>query len=107
MAQFYTDPDRSSYEYALPDAETFQLTAEEAAVLDEDAVSEAGERFPLMHMNSRERERAIAWIIDEYGIIGGWFYWCCFPGCLPDGPAVGPFKSETSARAAAIEDAAE
>ena len=23
----------------------------------------------------------------------GWFYWTCFPGCLPDSDAFGPFKS--------------
>lgn len=23
----------------------------------------------------------------------GWFYWCCMPGCLPEGDAMGPFDS--------------
>lgn len=27
----------------------------------------------------------------------GWYYWPCFPGCLPDGPAVGPFETEREA----------
>ena len=31
----------------------------------------------------------------------GWYWWPCFPGCLPDNDAVGPFTSE----AAAIADA--
>jgi len=33
----------------------------------------------------------------------GWFYWACFPGCLPDGPAMGPFDSEAEALADARE----
>ena len=31
----------------------------------------------------------------------GWYWWPCFPGCLPDGDAVGPFQTEREA----VEDA--
>lgn len=31
----------------------------------------------------------------------GWYYWFCFPGCLPDSDPVGPFATE----AEALEDA--
>lgn len=27
----------------------------------------------------------------------GWYWWPCFPGCLPDGPEHGPFASEQEA----------
>ena len=27
----------------------------------------------------------------------GWYWWPCFPGCLPDGDAVGPFQTERDA----------
>ena len=27
----------------------------------------------------------------------GCYWWSCFPGCLPDGDAVGPFQSEAEA----------
>lgn len=27
----------------------------------------------------------------------GWYWWACFPGCLPDGPPCGPFDSEEDA----------
>lgn len=30
-------------------------------------------------------------------IESGWYWWACFPGCLPDGEASGPFTSSTSA----------
>lgn len=29
----------------------------------------------------------------------GWFWWACFPGYLPDGDAIGPFKTEAEATA--------
>lgn len=31
----------------------------------------------------------------------GFYYWFCFPGCLPDSDPFGPFESEESALAAA------
>ncbi len=35
---------------------------------------------------------------DDGGSTGpGWFYWFCFPGCLPDSDPVGPFASEQEA----------
>ncbi len=27
----------------------------------------------------------------------GWYWWACFPGCLPDSDPVGPFTSEAEA----------
>jgi len=99
--QAYSDPERESDPYALPDIETFQLTAEEAVQLDEDLMWEAGKEFPLMHMNSRDREKALDWAIEESGATGGWFWQSCFPGCLPDSDPIGPFETEQ----AALEDA--
>lgn len=31
----------------------------------------------------------------------GWYYWYCFPGCLPDSDPIGPFETEEEAIAAA------
>jgi hypothetical protein len=33
----------------------------------------------------------------------GWYWWACFPGCLPDGDASGPFANSRQA----LEDADE
>ena len=33
----------------------------------------------------------------------GFYWWACFPGCLPDGEPFGPFETEEEA----IKDAAE
>ena len=103
IMQAYSNPDRESDPHALPDIEVFQLTADEAVQQDEDLMWEAGKQFPLMHMNSRDREKAIDWAVKESGATGGWFWWSCFPGCLPDSSAFGPFKT----RAEALADARE
>jgi len=33
----------------------------------------------------------------------GWYWWACFPGCLPDGEASGPFATSTEAYNSAME----
>ena len=103
MMQAHRDPARASDPHALPDLEVFQLTSEEAAMLDEDATAEACKRFPLANMNFHAREKALAWVVSEYGDGAGWYWRACLPGCLPDGPPFGPFPSAE----AALEDARE
>lgn len=40
---------------------------------------------------------------DEQGcsMEDGWYWWSCSPGCLPDGPAEGPFDTSLHAWGAA------
>jgi hypothetical protein len=97
--RFYSTPSREMETYALPDCEVFQLTAAEVAEQDEDLIYEYGRRheFRLWSMNSATREKMIDAIIEEQGITGGWFYWFCFPGCLPDSQPMGPFASRDEA----------
>ncbi len=101
--QAYSNPKRASDPYSLPDVEVFEPTAGEAVQQDEDLMWEASKRFPLCHMNSRDRDKAIAWAVEESRITGGWFWWACFPGCLPNSYAFGPFDT----RQAALDDAQE
>ena len=84
--QAYSQPDREDEPTALPDLEIFQLTAAEVAEMDEDLIHEYLKRheFRLASMNGRTREAMFDAMIEEEGITGGWFYWYCFPGCLPD-----------------------
>ena len=93
--QFYSDPKRQSEPHALPDCEVFELTAEEAAAMDEDLVSEYLRKpeYRLATMNSEVQAKMIAAIVEEEGVEGGWFYHYCFPGCLPEGPPNGPFAT--------------
>jgi hypothetical protein len=36
--------------------------------------------------------------LDEDGLpMPGWYWWACFPGCMPDGEVMGPFDTEQEA----------
>lgn len=37
--------------------------------------------------------------LGEDDSLAGWYWWACFPGCLPDGEPVGPFATEAEALA--------
>jgi len=30
---------------------------------------------------------------DENPLPAGWYYWSCFPGCMPDSDPYGPFET--------------
>jgi hypothetical protein len=108
MSQHYSNPQREADPHALPDLEIFQFTAREVAEQDGEMVDEYMRRpeFRLASMNSRVEAMFDA-MIEEEGITGGWFYWYCFPGCMPDSDAIGPFESRAEALKAALDDAAE
>lgn len=57
----------------------------------------------------RDSDSSTGWVSFEYGMGGaireeadpaaweGWYWQACFPGCLPDGDPMGPFKTESEA----------
>ena len=75
--QHYSDPKRASDPHALPDVEVFYLDGTDGddgtTLTDEDGA-------PLPR---------------------GYYWWPCFPGCMPDGEPNGPWETE----AEAMEDA--
>jgi len=73
MTQYYSDESRENSPYALPDVEVFYATEGE---LSDFANTDDDEVFPA-----------------------GWYWWTCFPGCLPDSDPIGPFESEEEALA--------
>ena len=105
MTHHYSNPNRANDTYALPDVETFQLTAREVAEQDEDLIWDYMKRreFRLASMNSRTRDAMFDAMIEEEGISGGWFFWFCFPGCMPDSSPSGPYATECEAAQAAEE----
>jgi hypothetical protein len=78
--QFYSDQEREGDPYALPDVEVFYLSEDEVG-------------------DEADPDSCFA---DLSG--AGWYYWPCFPGCMPDGDPIGPFDSEEEAIADARED---
>lgn len=75
--QAYSDPKRASNPYALPNIEVFWH--EHVAHQDETDAC-------LANADS-----------DEECPGQGYYWWSCFPGCLPDGDAIGPFETEKEA----------
>jgi hypothetical protein len=78
--QAYSDPKRASDPHALPNVEVFYHAYDGTARTE--WLDDAGEPYDA-----------------------GWYWWPCFPGCLPDGDPVGPFATEAEALADAQEDA--
>ena len=101
MPYIYSDTLRETDTYSLPDVEVFQMTAEEVAESDEELVHSYLKRFPLATMNSKEREEMLSAMIEEEGITGGWSWWSCFPGCLPESGPMGIYATREEAEAAA------
>ena len=74
MTQAYFNPERESDPYALPDCEVF---------------------YRSQHDNKLD-----GWTDDDgEPLPSGWYWWACFPGCLPDGEPCGPFETEEEALA--------
>ena len=72
MSQQYSDPARADEQYALPDLEAFY---------------NYGPGSPFWNGDADMAE--------------GWYFWYCFPGCLPDSDPMGPYASEQLAVEAA------
>lgn len=89
MSQHYSEPDREDDAYSLPDLEVFyhQHAKRELCMLN------AGHKAEIYG----------ECIVDEEGdCLGtGWYFWYCFPGCLPDSQPMGPYETEAAALAEA------
>ena len=99
--QLYSNPAKQHDKWSLPDIEVFQMTAREYAEGDsnEELIHEYMRKheFRLASMNRTVLEAMFDAMIEEEGIEGGWFWWTCIPGCLPDSCAFGPFKTKEEA----------
>ena len=103
MAQHYSDPDRESDVYSLPDVETWKDAIVEVSTrcgVFEVCRSTANANPPICPSCDRESCFISSAVLDR----SGWFYWFCLPGCMPDseGP-IGPFDTEELALADARE----
>ena len=88
--QAYSNPERESDPYTLPDLEVFHI--------DEAFVASLGwdDDMPTEDMNYHDSD-------GEY-LGDGWYYWYCLPGCLPDSTAFGPYTTPALALIDARED---
>lgn len=76
MSQAYSDPERENDPYALPDVEVFYM--------DDSDCEECNTEDTAVGLTERP-------------YTPGWYYWYCFPGCLPDSDPIGPFDTEDEA----------
>ena len=78
----YSDGGRQGEEHSLPNVEVFH-------------VSQLAVNYNLGNIDHA----------DEHTIVeAGWYWWACFPGCIPDGEPIGPFVTDEDAIADAQED---
>lgn len=97
MSRYYSDPARESDTYALPDVEVFHVDAGEWFV-DED-----GERVDVSDVTDwTDDDGTVLWEVTASGMAcepnaAGWYYWFCFPGCMPEGEPIGPYETEQAA----------
>jgi|DEB0MinimDraft_10_1074344.scaffolds.fasta_scaffold103488_1 hypothetical protein len=65
-----------------------------AAAVDPDFIPPGIEIF----CRTKAENCADGWTDSDGQPLGaGWFWWSCFPGCLPDSDPIGPFDSEREA----------
>ncbi len=111
MSQHYSNPDRADDDYALPDVEVWEdlitIVRSNCGEFEVPADSEWARGF----CPSCERATCVHDLtFEDSGIERttrhGWFYWFCFPGCLPDSEPNGPYATEAEALAAAQEASA-
>ncbi len=112
--QFYLDPKRENDPHAIPDAETFQTTADDILCADSGSVqfealcesrdvphSERKSWLSMMQLGLSDTPASMLEILEELRAeandMAGWYWWACLPGCMPDGDPNGPFETEEAA----------
>jgi hypothetical protein len=79
---------------------------------EEARVWDSHEGYHSFHAEYTQEEYGsfcVFWDNDTCGVANGpgWYWWACFPGCIPDGDAIGPFASSRAAHRNADEWAPE
>jgi hypothetical protein len=87
--QAYSNPKREDDVHALPDVEVFYLHA---------GPRKAYDRAYVMDYCDHDGGDGSHGPQCEDCPESGWYWWSCFPGCLPDGDPNGPFDTEDKAR---------
>lgn len=82
MPQAYSDPKRETDPHALPDIEYFYIGER-----DRYTICEGNGEW---HTQQRSTQAPCEQCPET-----GWYWWACFPGCLPGSDVFGPFATET------------
>lgn len=95
MAQHYSNPNRAEDRYSLPDVETFRAKHADCPFCTSTIVQDGCGEWHCDSCNDGRRNQGVT----PADVQTGWFYWFCFPGCMPDSEPVGPFATEAEALA--------
>ncbi len=99
--QAYSDPSRECGPTALPDIEVFHQTYME--FLKADSGTWLAERWQEIVGDGYGAIESVNRNVQAAHSLAGWYWWACFPGCLPEGDPNGPFETEADALADAQE----
>lgn len=92
MTQAYSNPTREEEPYALPDVEVFHQSQQDFIR------SEAG---TVQRIRLDDERETTPNNFQAASFLQGWYWWSCFPGCLPDSDPYGPYDTEQQALEAA------
>lgn len=98
MTQAYSNPEREADPHALPDVEVFKGYRHECRRCKTER--------PLFpdYYGTLHPDQEVCEVCNNMGLRCidtkvAWYWWACFPGCLPDGEPNGPFETEEAALA--------
>lgn len=102
MSQHYSDPERASETYALPDVEVYYYDGSEIFEGGyEGRCDDCNQRTMLADGFGSEQNLCVPCAREQFK--PGWYWRTCFPGCMPDSDPFGPFATEAKAVADAQE----
>jgi hypothetical protein len=86
--RFYTDKTREQEPWALPNAEVFELTQQDFIRASEGS---------CQAIRMKEEMETAGGNFEAAANLAGWYWWPCFPGCMPEAEPFGPFETEAEA----------
>lgn len=90
--QAYSDPRRASDPYALPDVEVWHSRYQDCRWCQHTILAD-----PTCKLACCPECSGVVEMMPDAP--KGWYWWSCFPGCLPDSDPIGPFDTEEDALA--------
>ena len=99
MTQHYSRPSRESDTYSLPDVETFRANYADCLECTTTTVEDGAGEYRCDSCSEGRK----GFEPEKEDVQTGWFYWFCFPGCMPDSEPMGPYATEEEALADARE----
>ena len=102
--QAYSDPKRANDPHALPNVEVFKGYRHECRECEREYPLFT-DYYGLLYVDKAECPECGSLNPRSLDTRAAWYWWSCFPGCLPDSDPFGPFATEAEALADAQENA--